>query len=96
MARIAILGAGGWGTALATLAANKGHEVSLWARSVASADDLRSTRVNQRDLPGVIVPPEVQISNLLNPASEAEYIFWTTPCLKTQNLELRTAPGQRF
>ena len=79
MARIAILGAGGWGTALATLAANKGHEVSLWARSEASADELRSTRVNQRHLPGVIIPPEVQISNLLDPASEAEYIFWTTP-----------------
>jgi glycerol-3-phosphate dehydrogenase (NAD(P)+) len=79
MARIAILGAGGWGTALATLAANKGHEVSLWARSEVSADELRSTRVNQRHLPGVIIPPEVKISNLLNPASEAEYIFWTTP-----------------
>jgi glycerol-3-phosphate dehydrogenase (NAD(P)+) len=43
MAGIAILGAGGWGTALATLAANKGHAVSLWARSEASADELRST-----------------------------------------------------
>jgi len=79
MARILILGAGGWGTALAILAASKGHEVSLWARSEASADELRSTRVNQRHLPGVIFPPEVQIINQLNPASEADYVFWTTP-----------------
>ena len=79
MARIAILGAGGWGTALATLAANKGHEVSLWARSEASADELRSTRVNQRHLPGVIIPPEVQITSQLTPVSEADYVFWTTP-----------------
>jgi glycerol-3-phosphate dehydrogenase (NAD(P)+) len=79
MARIAILGAGGWGTALAILAAKKGHEVSLRARSESSADELRSTRVNQRHLPGVIIPPEVQISNQLNPTGEAEYIFWTPP-----------------
>ena len=79
MARIAILGAGGWGTALATLAANKGHEVSLWARSEASADELLWTRVNQRHLPGVIIPPEVQITSQLTPVSEADYVFWTTP-----------------
>jgi glycerol-3-phosphate dehydrogenase (NAD(P)+) len=79
MARIAILGAGGWGTALATLAANKGHQVSLWARSEASADELHSGRVNQRHLPGVIIPPEVQITSQLTPVSEADYVFWTTP-----------------
>jgi glycerol-3-phosphate dehydrogenase len=40
MAKISILGAGGWGTALAILTANQGHKVSLWARSEASADEL--------------------------------------------------------
>jgi glycerol-3-phosphate dehydrogenase (NAD(P)+) len=79
MSRILILGAGGWGTALAILAASKGHEVTLWARSEASADELRSTRVNQRHLPGVMIPPEVQITTQLSPASEADYVFWTTP-----------------
>jgi glycerol-3-phosphate dehydrogenase (NAD(P)+) len=79
MARISILGAGGWGTALAILTASKGHEVSLWARSQAGADELRSSRVNQRRLPGVIIPPEVQITDQLDPTGEADYLFWTTP-----------------
>jgi glycerol-3-phosphate dehydrogenase (NAD(P)+) len=79
MPKISILGAGGWGTALAILAANKGHEVSLWARSEASAGELASTRINERHLPGVLIPPEVQITDQLHPISEAEYIFWTTP-----------------
>jgi glycerol-3-phosphate dehydrogenase (NAD(P)+) len=79
MPKISILGAGGWGTALAILAASKGHEVSLWARSEASADELGSSRINERHLPGVVIPPEVQITNQLNPVSEAEYLFWTTP-----------------
>ena len=79
MAKISILGAGGWGTALAILAVNKGHEVNLWARSEASADELGSTCVNRRHLPGVTIPPEVQITNQLNLAGGAEYVFWTTP-----------------
>ena len=79
MAKISILGAGGWGTALAILAINKGHEVNLWARSEASADELGSTCVNRRHLPGVTIPPEVQITNQLNLAGGAEYVFWTTP-----------------
>jgi glycerol-3-phosphate dehydrogenase (NAD(P)+) len=79
MARISILGAGGWGTALAILTASKGHEVSLWARTQAGADELRSTRVNQRHLPGVIIPSEVQITDQLDPTGEADYLFWTMP-----------------
>jgi len=78
MAKISILGAGGWGTALAILTANQGHKVSLWARSEASADELRSDRIN-RHLPGVVIPEEVQITNQLNPASDADCVFWAMP-----------------
>src|SRR5258708_19960995 len=78
MAKISILGAGGWGTAVAILTANQGHKVSLWARSEASADELRSDRIN-RHLPGVVIPEEVQITNQLNPASDADCVFWAMP-----------------
>src|SRR5258707_15131783 len=78
MAKISILGAGGWGTAVAILTANQARKVSLWARSEASADELRSERIN-RHLPGVVIPEEVQITNQLTPASDADCVFWAMP-----------------
>lgn len=53
--KIAVLGAGAWGTALAALAAQR-HEVLLWARDAAQADRIRLTRRNDRYLPGVALP----------------------------------------
>src|ERR1700730_13985346 len=78
MAKISILGAGAWGTALAILTANQGNKVSLWVRSEASADELRSACFN-RHLPGVVIPDDVQITNQLNPASDADCVFWAMP-----------------
>jgi glycerol-3-phosphate dehydrogenase (NAD(P)+) len=55
--RIAILGAGAWGTALANLAArgsgDGGSEVMLWARDLAHVAEMRATGVNARHLGGV-------------------------------------------
>jgi glycerol-3-phosphate dehydrogenase (NAD(P)+) len=48
--RIAVLGAGSWGTALAILLAEGGHEVTLWGRE--GMDELRERRENRRYLPG--------------------------------------------
>ena len=50
--RIAVLGAGAWGTALARHAASR-HAVVLWTRDPAHADAIRSQRENVRYLPGV-------------------------------------------
>jgi glycerol-3-phosphate dehydrogenase (NAD(P)+) len=55
--RIAVLGAGAWGTALANLAARPGGkdepEVTLWARDPAHVAEMTATGVNARFLPGV-------------------------------------------
>jgi len=48
--KIAVLGAGAWGTALASHASSR-HEVALWARDPAVADDIRLHRCNRRYLP---------------------------------------------
>ena len=45
--RIAVLGAGAWGTAMAMAAAPR-HQVLLWARDAAQADAMRRQRRNQR------------------------------------------------
>ncbi len=61
--RIAVLGAGAWGTALANVAARPGRRVTLWSRDPALAADMATARENRRSLPGVtlaegVVPVE--------------------------------------
>jgi glycerol-3-phosphate dehydrogenase (NAD(P)+) len=57
--RVAILGAGSWGTALAIHCARQGHEVRLWARDQALVDDIAAINENARYLQGVRIPDGV-------------------------------------
>ena len=57
--RIAVLGAGAWGTALAIQAARAGHAVGLWARDPARAAALAATRENAPYLPGATLLPTI-------------------------------------
>jgi glycerol-3-phosphate dehydrogenase (NAD(P)+) len=57
-----VLGAGAWGTALALSACRQAHaQVSLWARDPAQALAMQQERCNSRYLPGVALPPALQI-----------------------------------
>jgi glycerol-3-phosphate dehydrogenase (NAD(P)+) len=67
--RIAVLGAGSWGTSLAIMLAEGGHEVSLWGRDAAALSDLATRRENVRYLPGRKLPATVRVSSEL-PAGE--------------------------
>jgi glycerol-3-phosphate dehydrogenase (NAD(P)+) len=59
--KIAVLGAGSWGTTLAILFLENGHEVSLWTYREDQADAIRETRLNAEFLPGIVVPTQVEI-----------------------------------
>ncbi len=61
MTRVAVLGAGAWGTAIASVLAAR-HEVTLWARDPAQADSIGRTHRNQRYLPKVEIPSQVRVS----------------------------------
>lgn len=63
--RIAVLGAGSWGTALAGLLADAGHDASLWARDAVAAVRLAADRENRRYLPGRTLPPSVGVTSSL-------------------------------
>ncbi len=60
--RIAVLGAGAWGTALAVTAAPM-HQVLLWARDPVQAQLMRQRRSNSRYLPEVELPASLQITS---------------------------------
>ncbi|QLG12039.1 NAD(P)H-dependent glycerol-3-phosphate dehydrogenase [Deinococcus sp. D7000] len=56
MSVLPVLGAGGWGTALAVGAARNGRDVTLWARRPELVTELERTHVNADYLPGVVLP----------------------------------------
>lgn len=68
MNRVAIIGAGAWGTALAVHAAGLGREVLLWARDPARAEAIAASRENPR-LPGVALPASVAVVSAI-PAAD--------------------------
>ncbi|WP_263409737.1 NAD(P)H-dependent glycerol-3-phosphate dehydrogenase [Terriglobus tenax] len=81
MSRIAVLGAGAWGTALMlTLARRGGHELTLWAHSEDEAVTMRSTRQNKRFLPGFSLPADLAITSSLEEAvPSAEVLLCVVP-----------------
>ncbi len=68
MSSVTVLGAGGWGTALAVHLARTGHDVSLWARSQVLADDLNRRRANVIYLPDVLLPDRITVTSALDGA----------------------------
>jgi glycerol-3-phosphate dehydrogenase (NAD(P)+) len=83
--RIAVIGAGAWGTALANTAARAGREVTLWARDPAVVTLLTTTRENPR-LPGVRLDERVAATGAIADVVHAEVLLLAVPAQ-----ELRTA-----
>ena len=94
MSRIAVIGAGAWGTALTvSLARRGGHRLTLWAHSPDHAAHLTDTGENTRYLPGFILPADVEITHDLNLAiSGADIILCVTPSQALRSIMVQIAP----
>lgn len=81
MSRIAVLGAGAWGTALMlSLARRGGHELTLWAHSEQDAADMRALQENRRFLPGFALPEDLKITTSLSEAiPSSEIVLCVVP-----------------
>jgi len=78
--KVAVIGAGSWGTATAVLLAQNGHELVLWARRPELAAHIEETGFNEEYLPGVALPKSVKsTSNIELALQEAEAIVLATP-----------------
>ena len=65
--RIAVLGAGAWGSALA-ISLSARHQISLWSKDPNHAIEMDSQRINQSFLPGYPLPKALRITSILNDA----------------------------
>ncbi|MFH1478853.1 MAG: NAD(P)H-dependent glycerol-3-phosphate dehydrogenase [Candidatus Omnitrophota bacterium] len=68
--KIAVLGDGGWGTALAVLLAAKGHQVSLWGAFKDNIDSIVKARENKKFLPGIKLPEPIKATSSMSEALE--------------------------
>lgn len=90
----AILGAGGWGTALARLLARKGYSVRLWARRPEFAHELDTLRENRTYLPGVALPNDCLeiVSDLAQATEDAEVVLLAVPSFAMREIAKRLKP----
>ena len=94
MSRIAILGAGAWGTALAiSLARRGGHTITLWAHSTPLADHLLESGENLPYLPGYTLPMDIIVtSDLPGAIFEADILLCVTPSQHLRETLKKIAP----
>lgn len=93
--RVAVIGAGSWGTALAVHLARIGHVVDLCARDAALVDRLVEERENATYLPGVELPDDVRPTADAAAATEAAMIVWAVPSHGTRETARLVAPHVR-
>ncbi len=94
MSRIAILGAGAWGTALALSLARRGsHQLCLWSHSAALAEQLADAGENLHYLPGFTLPVDIQVtSDLPRAIFVADILLCVTPSQHLRGVITPIAP----
>lgn len=87
--RIAILGTGGWGTALAVLWAGRKSEIVLWGHTAERVKKISSSRQNPDYLTDAELPPNVSLTNDLAACATADLIVFVTPSVALREVASR-------
>ena len=79
MHSVMILGAGGFGIALAQLLNAAGNQVTLWEYVPAAAEHLKTTRSNEKLLPGVVLADSIQVTNSIQDTEGKDVVIFAVP-----------------
>ena len=86
MAKISVIGAGSWGTALAWLLHNNGHKVTVWSIVEAEIKMLSGEREHKQKLPGVKLPDDMEFTtNLKDACSDRDLLVLAVPSPYTRS-----------
>jgi len=73
--QIGLLGAGSWGTALATVLANNGHQVTMWSRREEQVKEINTEKTNRKYLPDITLPSSIFCTSNLREAIEGKKVI---------------------
>jgi glycerol-3-phosphate dehydrogenase (NAD(P)+) len=80
VSKLAVIGAGSWGTTFAKVLADGGHEVSLWARRPELATEINQSHRNGDYLPGINLPAKLTASSTISEVLEgADQVYLSVP-----------------
>ena len=93
MAKISVLGAGSWGTALSLLLYNNGHSVRLWSALKDEVEMLNTKREHESKLPGVRLPEDIEITwDLESCLKDPDVAVLAVPSPFTRSTSAQMAP----
>jgi|CZKL01.1.fsa_nt_gi glycerol-3-phosphate dehydrogenase (NAD(P)+) len=90
--RIAVLGSGAWGTALALSLARTGRNVTLWAHSPEAAREILDARENVQFLPGFPLPPNITVTGDNSAVAHADIVVSVVPSEFLRSTLARLSP----
>ena len=91
--KIAVIGSGGWGTAIAILLSKKGHDVYLWSWIQEETDRLARDRENKEFLPGVKFPDKIHCTHDMGECTDrAALIITAAPSPATRTTAKQLSP----
>ena len=97
MARVSVIGAGSWGTALAILLTGNGHETILWSHREDQALELSQTREHKAKLPQVKLPENLEITaDLEKAAAGRDVLVLAVPSVAVRETAKKLRPYVSF
>jgi len=95
--KVSVIGAGAWGTALALVAHQNGHAVTVWGHDAGHLADAARDRVNERYLPGIPLPADLRFEpDLAAAAADAEMLVLAVPSKAFRDLATRLSGFARL
>ena len=93
MAKVGVLGAGSWGTALSILLRDNGHQVTIWSIDEKEVAMLNEKREHATKLPGVKIPEDIVITNEMEKAiTGKDFMVLAVPSIFTRGTAAKMKP----